>query len=507
MAKSSFGYDDDEVQPRGKDNLFLWTVFILLLIGLAFACWLGSFYIFGHPENPRAYRILKKLHKLEAPHRFEVTAAPRGDFLGPLKLYERYASLSRLQLEQENGALLRNYINNYRDVKALIPYIRGRFNILDSYELGESDFFGSGVVAIAQSADFPKVLIEHVYTAAPENVPMLRNMLQTGLDMSIERTLDLSAVIHVERIPDGRLMFTVVPLLYGTYALKQGEGTFGLEPPEDLNPAGGMPVTKAKELQDGLKKYAEFRRLHPLPNSETASTSAPPPKTGELVRVDAIPDGVKAPPTGALPEMPVATPAPLVAKATPKSAAKPPLLAMASTPRPRPPPAPLPPVRSTPIPMAATPIPIATPLPRLSPQGVPLTPFVAANPAPGLPGADSGKWRTYAAGKMPPGRSVTALDAAALAGRGDLGERVYLRGQFVVTASGESTAILRPQSDADPSQPAPSPTRIIVEYPAGTVPPADGSTFAREASRPFEVRDVRRGKDGQINIYVREITQ
>ena len=52
---------DYEPRERKGDNLFLWTVFILLLIGFAIACWLGSCYIFGHPENARSYKILKKL--------------------------------------------------------------------------------------------------------------------------------------------------------------------------------------------------------------------------------------------------------------------------------------------------------------------------------------------------------------------------------------------------------------------------------------------------------------
>ena len=53
MADDFYGFDEEEHEEKGRDNLFLWTVFILLLIGVAFACWLGSFYIFGHPEHPR----------------------------------------------------------------------------------------------------------------------------------------------------------------------------------------------------------------------------------------------------------------------------------------------------------------------------------------------------------------------------------------------------------------------------------------------------------------------
>ena len=64
---------------------------------------------------------------------------------------------------------------------------------------------------------------------------------------------DLAAVIHVERMFDGRLQFTVVPLLYGSYALKQGRGNFNLEPPAILNPAGGLPVVRGQSLQDSSR--------------------------------------------------------------------------------------------------------------------------------------------------------------------------------------------------------------------------------------------------------------
>jgi hypothetical protein len=47
--------------------------------------------------------------------------------------------------------------------------------------------------------------------------------------------------------------------------------------------------------------------------------------------------------------------------------------------------------------------------------------------------------------------------------------------------------------------------RIIVEYPAGAVPPGENASFTRDGSRPFEIRDIRKGADGQVNIYVREI--
>ena len=80
---------------RSASVISAWTVAILLLIGFALAAWLGSFYIFNQPERPDSYRILQKLHKIEAPKRFELTAAPAGEFLNPSELYERYVGNGR----------------------------------------------------------------------------------------------------------------------------------------------------------------------------------------------------------------------------------------------------------------------------------------------------------------------------------------------------------------------------------------------------------------------------
>jgi hypothetical protein len=49
--------------------------------------------------------------------------------------------------------------------------------------------------------------------------------------------------------------------------------------------------------------------------------------------------------------------------------------------------------------------------------------------------------------------------------------------------------------------------RIIVEYPAGYTPPQQGSVVSRDELRPFEVTEVRKREDGQLNVFVREIMQ
>lgn len=509
MADNFYGFDDSEGEEK-KDNLFLWTIFILLLVGVAAACWMGSFYIFSNPQDPRWYPLLRKIKKIDAPKRFEATAAPPGEFLSPGKLFEKYSKYTRLELQNENRELLVNYLRNFRETKKLTPYMTGKFTIMDSYELKPSDMFGSGIVAVAQADDFAQVLIEHVYPAAPEVVPVMKEKIQTGVGMTLVRSNDLAAIVHIEKIPDGRLQFTLVPLLYGVYA----GGSFGLQPPADLNMKGGVPITKPEVLKNVVAKYADWRRQNPTP--EPTENSPAPPKQ-ELVRLDTVEPGSKVPESGTLPAMPISTPIPIAGQPTPHRLAlatpaaripvatplaTPAKVAMLATPSATPRPA------ATPIaPFTPVPVPTATPaVAQTSPSGVPLKPFLSAAPSSGtMPTVPGATWRTYAPGRTPAGRAISVTEAAQLAGRGEVGERLYLQGDFRVTASGETRAVMRDRSAGGDT---PSPldgVRIIVDFPAGAVPPGENAVVSRDPSRPYEVREIRKGLDGQVNILVREI--
>ncbi|HEV3409178.1 MAG TPA: hypothetical protein VG095_02710, partial [Chthoniobacterales bacterium] len=103
MDRTFYRYDEPYAPPRRKANLFGWTIAILLLSGITLAAWLGSFYIFGQPERPDSYRILKKLHKIEQPKRFQLTAAPAGEFLQPRQLHQRYSAMRTAELAKANA--------------------------------------------------------------------------------------------------------------------------------------------------------------------------------------------------------------------------------------------------------------------------------------------------------------------------------------------------------------------------------------------------------------------
>src|SRR6266508_1751739 len=141
-------YDEPYARPRRGTNYFAWTIAILLLIGFALAAWLGSFYIFDQPERPDSYRILQRLHKIDPPKRFELTAAPAGEFITAQQLYDRYIGMGSAELARANAELARNYIRNYQQVRGLVPYVVGRYRIIATRELGPGDVFTSGMVAL-----------------------------------------------------------------------------------------------------------------------------------------------------------------------------------------------------------------------------------------------------------------------------------------------------------------------------------------------------------------------
>ena len=533
-------YEEPYARPRRRINYFAWTVTILLLMGFAFAAWLGSFYIFDQPERPDSYRILQRLHKIDPPKRFELTAAPSGEFFNAKQLFDRYVGMGAAELAKTNAELLRNYIRNYQHVPGLVTYVTGRYMMIDARELGPNDVFTSGMIALTNAVEHAELLMEHVYPADPTVLPLMKQTLTPGLEIKLERTHDLSAAIHAERLSDGRIMITAVPLLYGTYTITRGTGTFSLEPPLTLNLEAGWPLFKEQGRLRSEMHYAQYRRGAAGPQGQvpitglTPSGTAPPAENA-LVRVEAAKpvepitiaqnapknakEATKATPASkhgklAKNQRPTATPAasvaatqvPVVAQQPPAAATTP----VASTVETPPPPAPV--STKAPITVAA-----ASPIPVRSAGSAASAPAVA--PTQSAPAdssgmalastAGGGSWKTFSPGKMPLGRLIATSDLKDLANRGIAGERVYLKGQFVVNFSDANRAVLRPRTrlaTAMLNWSGPS-TRIIVEFPTGYTPPAQGAVVSRDDARPLEITEVRKQEDGQLNVFAREIMQ
>ncbi|MBV9732651.1 MAG: hypothetical protein JO275_07715 [Verrucomicrobia bacterium] len=465
-------------QPEGSDGLFGWTVVILLLCGVAVVCWIGTFYVFDHPEQPFNYQLLAKLNKVVPPKRFELTAAPAGEFLGPDKLLERYGAMTATGLQEESNNLIRSFLRNYDHQVSKVPYLTGKYTVLDAFPMSENQYFGSGVVALAQSNDVPTIYVEAIFPGPKEQLASMQRVLVTGLGLELRRSFDLTAIVHITNLGGGRLLFTCMPLLYSSYG--QSGSSFQLEPPAALYVKAGLPLVSNNQFEAAETRFAQYRRAA---GSQVASTNAPSTK---IPSSNASPSAsVSNSPTlvAALRAAPVSTPTPALLVKQPHASPTPKQPVAAATPANRP---------------TASPTPTAPAVAETTPQ-----PFLAASASPGT-GNRIGSWQLFKPGLMPRGRLFDVSQTAELADKGIGTEPIYLKGEFTVTAARENRAVLRPKSESS-NAPGAS-TRIIVEFPKGGNVPKEGDPVARLNDRPFQIEDVRKGADGQVNIYVREIT-
>jgi hypothetical protein len=159
-------------------------------------------------------------------------------------------------------------------------------------------------------------------------------------------------------------------------------------------------------------------------------------------------------------------------------------------------------VTAAPAPKGA---PAAIPSPAVAAAAPVAEPVLTTSPPPDTTGR-VGTWPTYRPGQMPRGRLLDVQQTSELVERGLGMEPMYLRGDFSVTAARDNRAVLRPKQSLAERMLGRGNARIIVEYPRGLSAPAEGESFQRDGERPFQVVDVRRGADGQVNIYVREVT-
>ena len=315
-----------------------------------------------------------------------------------------------------------------------------------------------------------------------------------GMDVNLERSHDLSAVVHAERLPDGRIQITAVPLLYGSYAVTRGTGTFSLEPPAQLNLAAGWPLFKPGQRREVETRYESYHsRLAPT-TSELPIIGLPPAKTA-APPLDAL---VRVEPAMPIEEEPRTPLRRQNGTARNKEKDKGSTVASSSPVKAR---------RALPVTEAEQsppnePVAAASPTPMVM-RALPVT---SGSPAVALTSTTGATWKTFAPGQAPAGRVLDSAGLREVANSGTRGERIYLRGQFVVNFADANRAVLRPTG----AQPSNSlglgrNVRVIVDYPAGAPLPAPGTTLDRDESKPFEITEVRRQSDGQLNVFVREI--
>ncbi len=240
--------DNPDEHPRGP-AYYWWFLANSLAACFAIISWLLCLDIFRKPEVPRNYEILHRLERLPELKRYTVLDVPNGNALAPGELFGKFAGLGEEKRKELNGFLLRNYLRNF-ERSLLLTYIEGDYEAQAIEILEKGDFLYPGFAirarAMVKPDDFTEavgfpVMIEYLFPT--ENIEAA-SAFKTGDTLSVKKNPNCAAVIHTEEMiidDEPGVLLSVIPIAYGPYRMG-GERSFSIEPPERVNPSGGLPV-------------------------------------------------------------------------------------------------------------------------------------------------------------------------------------------------------------------------------------------------------------------------
>lgn len=240
-----------EEPAHGRPAYFWWLLGNILALCFAVISWAVCLHVFGSPESPRNYEILRQLGRLPHPKRYTVLDAPNGNALDPKGQYGRFFALSDAALQRLNAQLLRNYLTNFAQPQAL-TYIEGDYQVETVRVFSGQDLLPNGFAvrarALVKPDDFTKpapypVVIEYVF---PTSDTAAAREFHPGDPLAVKKAPNCAAIVHVAKLKEGGeqvVSLTVMPLAYGSYRVGDS-GAIALEPPAELRIATGFPVFK-----------------------------------------------------------------------------------------------------------------------------------------------------------------------------------------------------------------------------------------------------------------------
>jgi hypothetical protein len=230
---------------------FWWFLANTLALCFAIVSWVVCLDIFGNPENPRNYGILKKLGRLPELRRYTVLDVPNGNALPAIELYGKYFGLEEKNRERLNKLLMRNYMRNFNK-NLLLTYVEGEYQVSDVRKLSLGDFMHPGFAIRAQAMvkpdDFTEavgfpVVIEYIFPTEDKGAA---DTFSIGDVLEVNKNPNCAAVVHVSKMvveDEPALLLTAIPIAYGPYRVGNAK-SFSIEPPKELSPAAGLPVWK-----------------------------------------------------------------------------------------------------------------------------------------------------------------------------------------------------------------------------------------------------------------------
>ncbi len=228
----------------GGGNAILWIAVIAVLIGLNFASWSFCMWVFGQPEHSMNYRLLTRLDRLAPIQGFTPVTAPRGKFRSAKDLYAQVYPFSPTELRAYNGILKRHYIRNYLE-RDDVTFLSGEFTVVSRRAMGKEDVFPAGYAIRARATTFPDAYVDFALPAeaTPETFDLV-----PGETLKIEESSTCAAVLHIERMEDGTMVITAVPLVERVYEFGEGASIAVRIPPQIRIEPERWPITRDAEI-------------------------------------------------------------------------------------------------------------------------------------------------------------------------------------------------------------------------------------------------------------------
>ncbi|MBU6171780.1 MAG: hypothetical protein KGQ87_09885 [Verrucomicrobia bacterium] len=239
----------DDVAP-GRPAYFWWFIANGVALCFAVASWLLCLEVFGNPEVPRNYEILRKIGRLHELKLFPADDLPDGVTLDAVELYSRFYPSPNAQLAKFNARMLRNYLTNF-DSPETVVHVEGEYRIEKVRKLKEGDFISSGVVVRARAMVAPDegldptpypVWVDCVIPTRDESAAQafsIGGMLKLGGGAKV-------TLLHVGRVAAGAdqvLCFTVTPLAAGVFRVSEGK-RIDTKAPAQVRPAAVFPLIR-----------------------------------------------------------------------------------------------------------------------------------------------------------------------------------------------------------------------------------------------------------------------
>lgn len=240
---------DPDPPVKKKPPLYWWFLANILALAFAITSWVVCLELFRDPTDPRSYKWMFMVGRIQPLEAFQRTDLPEERYLNnPIELETRYQSYGAKELEALNQELKRAYLTNFKKAQFL-TYVTGSYKVLEVRVLSKDDFLYPGVAIRTQA------LVIRDQVADPIPYPVFLECLfptedategafQEGNTILLEKQPNYAALINVgttEFDERNALFLTVVPIHAIEYTSPEKK-TFQISPPEKANVAASLPV-------------------------------------------------------------------------------------------------------------------------------------------------------------------------------------------------------------------------------------------------------------------------